>query len=708
MLLAPLAAGLGPLLVSLLLPPAGEATVRAYPKPPLSDVVDDYHGTKVPDPYRALEDVSAPATRAWIDAENRLTEEYLSASPERASIRKLLEGLSRHEKISTPVVEGGRYFYTRSVGPFGQPPVMVQEGPGGKARVVVEPTALSPGGNAVVSGWVPSRDGKRLAYGVATGSDTSEWRIRDVDTGKDLSDVLQAARGAMPAWTADGSGLVVVRPSEKGASLHLHRLGAAGDEDQVVLEAGDDPERFLAPVVSEDGRFLAISVAKGTDRRTGLYVKEIARLGSPLVRLYEPLDARTVFVGSDGDSLLLLRADGAAPRGRLVTVDLARARLLGRPVATELVPQPAEGVFAEASVVAGKLLVRQTVNASDRILVHSLKGKLERVAELPALGTVSGIAGHRSDRATFFTFSSFLYPPTVYLYDPVADMAVPFLKSAPVLDPTAFETRQELFRTKDGARVPIFLVHRKGLKLDGQNPTLLHGYGGFGVSMTPAFSARHVAFVKMGGVFAQACVRGGGEYGRDWHDAGRLARKQSTFDDFAAAARWLIDAKVTSPARLAIAGGSNGGLLVAAALNQHPDLFGAAVPSVGVMDMLRYQRFTIGWAWASEYGSSADPEQFRWLLAYSPLHNVKPGTVYPPVLVVTSDHDDRVVPGHSFKYAAALQAAQAGQAPILIRIETRAFPAEARTAERQVAESTDVLAFLARALGGLSGRAPVR
>ncbi len=701
MLLAPLAAGLGPLLVSLLLPPAAEATVRAYPKPPLSDVVDDYHGTKVPDPYRALEDVTAPATRAWIDAENRLTEAYLAAIPGREPIRELLEGLSRQERVSTPVIEGGRYFYTRGGGLFGQPPVIVQEGPGGKARTLLDPTSLRPGGNAVVTGWVPSRDGKRLAYGVATGADGSEWRVRDVDSGKDLPDVLPGARGAVPAWTADGTGLYVARPSEKGSSLLLHTLGAVEGEDQVVLEAGGDPERLLAPAVSDDGRLLAISVAKGTDRRTGLYVKELGVPGSPVVRLYEPLEARTDFVASDGLNLILLRADGAAPRGRLVTVDLARARQLGRPVATELVPQPPEGVLVEASVVAGKLLVRQTVNASDRILIHSLSGKRERVAELPALGTVSGLAGRRSDRATFFTFSSFLYPPTVYLYDPVGDLAVPFLKPAPVLDPTLFETRQELCRSKDGARVPIFLVHRKGLKLDGRNPTLLYGYGGFGVSMTPAFSARHVAFVLMGGVFAQACVRGGGEYGREWHDAGRLARKQNSFDDFAAAARWLIDGKVTSPARLAIAGGSNGGLLVAATLNQHPDLFGAAVPAVGVMDMLRYQRFTVGWSWASDYGTSADPEQFRWLHAYSPLHNLKPGTSYPPVLIVTSDHDDRVVPGHSFKYAAALQAAQAGDAPILIRIETRGAPA-GKAADRQIAESTDVLSFLAHALGGLT------
>lgn len=716
MLVVSLAVRAAPLLAATLLssasPPPADAR-RVYPAPPLSDTVDDYHGTRVPDPYRTLEDPASPATRAWVEAENRLTGAYLAGIPERDRIRRLVEALAPAESVSTPIQAGGRYFYTRQSGPTGLSRLMVQEGPGGKARALLEPN----GGPVPLAGWLPSPDGKRLAYCLAgPGTETCGWKVRDVDTGQDLPDVVPGTKQALPAWWRDGSGLATARPRDPapgqppaahgGQTVVFHRLGAAPSEDATLVGLPDDPDLVYSPAVSHDGRYLVVTVSKGSDRRTGLYVKDLSREDAPLVRLYEPLEARTTFVDSDG-ATLILRTERAAPRGRLVTVDLVRAGQLGRPVAVELIPQPSDGgVLAGATAVSGYLLLRVTRDASDRLLVATRAGKHVRTAELPTLGTIAAVSGSRSDRAAFYTFTSFLYPPTVYLYDPEGDRAVPFLAPTLPVNPAGFETRQVFCRSKDGARVPLFLVHRKGLAADGQAPAYLFGYGGFGVEMSPAYSPRHVAFVLMGGVFAQACVRGGGEYGRDWHDAGRLARKQNSFDDFAAAAEWMIASKVTSPARLAIAGGSNGGLLVAATLNQHPDLFGAAVPSVGVLDMLRFQKHTVGWAWVTEYGSSDDPEQIGWLLAYSPLHNVKPGTRYPPVLVVTSERDDRVVPSHSYKYVAALQAAQAGDAPILLRVETRG-PAPARPVEGPAAEAADVLAFLLRSLGGLRAIGPL-
>jgi prolyl oligopeptidase len=452
--------------------------------------------------------------------------------------------------------------------------------------------------------------------------------------------------------------------------------------------------------VSDDGRFLVVSVWKGTDRRNRLYFRDLSKPGAPFVRLFDDFDAAYHFVGNVGTTFTI-QTDREAPRQRIVTVEVAGLPEKGaHPALKEIVPQ-GEGVISGSSMVGGRLLVQVMKDAAESVRIHELDGTFEKEIPLPALGTVVGLAGELSDRETFYAFTSFTYPTTIFRWDFDKGTAETFRRPKVDFDPAAFETERVFYPSADGTKVPMFLVRKKGLA-KGNLPTYLYGYGGFNIPMTPGFSSSRIAWLEMGGMYAQACLRGGSEYGEEWHRAGMLDKKQNVFDDFASAARYLVKEGWTTPARIGILGGSNGGLLVGATLNQHPELFGAAVPEVGVMDMLRFHKFTIGWAWVSDYGSADDAGQFKWLYAYSPLHNVKKGAHYPPVMIVTADHDDRVVPAHSFKYAAALQDAQGGEAPILIRIETRAGHGAGKPLAKQIEETADVFAFFTRTLGGLT------
>ena len=707
---------LGPLAAALLVAAAAAAVTSAgtperarlrYPKAPRSGQADDYHGRRIADPFRPMEETDSPATRKWVEAENRLTEAFLARAPERAEIRRRLKELWSFERLSPPVREGGRLFFTRGDGRSDQPRLFVVDRPELPPRLLLDPNALSTDGTVAMGGWVPSRDGTRLAYATTDGgSDWNEWRVRDVATGKDLPDRIRWVKFSRVAWVPDGSGFYYARYPEppagkeraavtRGQRLHFHRLGEAQEGDRLVTSRPDAPELGFEPVVSDDGRYLVLHVWKGTDRRNRIYYLDLRAPEPAVVRLLDAFDGLYDFLGNDGP-LFYLRTDRDAPRGKIVSIDLALAAE-GKPAVKTLVPE-SDLPIESASIVGDRLVVKVLKDATHRVRLHRLDGTFEREVALPGPGTVSGFSGRRSDRDATYSFTSFTLAPSVFRYDLESGESEATHRPAIAFDAAGFETGTFFATSKDGTKIPLFVVHRKGMVLDGSHPALLTGYGGFGVSLTPAFSVSAAAWIERGGVFAQACVRGGGEYGEEWHRAGMWDRKQNSFDDFAAAAEWLAAKKYTAPALLAIQGASNGGLLVAATLNQRPELFGAALVSVGVLDMLRYHRFTIGWAWIPEYGSSDDPPPFHWLQAYSPLHNVAKGASYPAVLVTTGDHDDRVVPGHSFKYAAALQEAQGGDAPILIRVDVRSGHGEGKPVSKMTDEAADVLTFLTEVL----------
>ncbi|MFI5167522.1 MAG: prolyl oligopeptidase family protein [Thermoanaerobaculales bacterium] len=678
----------------------------AYPSAHKGDVVDDYHGVKVADPYRWMEDVDSPETHAWIEAENKLTFAYLDAIPGREAIRKRLTELWDYERYGVPTVYGKRIFFSRNSGLQPQSVLYVLDSAGAQPRALLDPNMLSADGTVAISQEQPSNDGRWLAYGTsAAGSDWQEWRVRDVGTAKDTTDLLKWVKFTNVAWTNDGKGFYYSRFDEPPAGTELkmanyfeklcyHTLGTAQSADPIVYRRDDHKDWEFSPHVTDDGRYLIITVHVGSDRRNMVFYRDLQATGGPVVELLKDFDASYALVGNDGP-VFYFRTDQGAPRCRLVAIDTSNP--VGR-AWREVIPEQAQALM-HASLMHGTFVASYLKDATSAIRLYSKDGKAAGEVALPGLGSVMGFTGRQLDTETFYAFSGFAAPTTIFRYDLTTGKSELFRQPHFAADLAGYETRQIFYTSKDGTKVPMFLVYRKGLKLDGTNPTLLYGYGGFDISMTPWFSVPNLVWMEMGGIYAQANLRGGGEYGEAWHQAGMLKNKQNVFDDFIAAAEWLITNRYTSKERLAIFGGSNGGLLVGAVLNQRPDLFGAACPAVGVMDMLRFQRFTVGWGWVSDYGSADDPEMFPVLLKYSPLHNIKPGTPYPPTLITTADHDDRVVPSHSFKYAAALQAAQGGDAPILIRIETRAGHGGGRPTAKLINDATDRLAFLVKALG---------
>jgi prolyl oligopeptidase len=676
-----------------------------YPQAKKVDQVDDYHGVKVADPYRWLEDPDSADSRAWIEAENRITFHYLEQIPQRTAIRERLTRLWNYERFGVPSKEGGRYFYSKNDGLQNQSVIYTVKSLSHEPRVLLDPNKLSEDGTVALSGRAVSNDGKLMAYGIsASGSDWQEWRVRDIETGQDQPDLIKWVKFSSASWTKDGRGFFYSRydePNEKTKmeqanyyqKLFYHRLGTKQSDDVLVYERRDQKDWLFNGTVSDDGRYLLINVSEGSDSRNRFFYKDLTKADSRVVELISKLEANYGFIGNDGP-IFFLQTNLDAPRGRIVAIDTRKPEHANW---KELVPQSAE-TLDNVTLVGDRLIATYLKDAHSQVRLFELSGKSRGELELPEIGTVSGFGGKRTDSETFYSFTGFTTPAMIYRYDVPTGKSTVFRQPKVDFNPSDFETKQVFYQSKDGTRVPMFITHKRGLKLDGSNPTYLYGYGGFNISMTPAFSVANVVWMEMGGVYAEPILRGGGEYGEAWHQAGMKLKKQNVFDDFIAAAKWLISNKYTSTPKLAIGGGSNGGLLVGAALTQRPDLFGAALPAVGVMDMLRFHKFTIGWAWVSDYGSSDNADEFQAIYAYSPLHNIKPGTSYPTTLITTADHDDRVVPAHSFKFAATLQAAQAGPAPILIRIETKAGHGGGKPVSKQLDEATDRWAFLTKAL----------
>jgi prolyl oligopeptidase len=691
--------------VNLLAAAGGAVPGIAYPHAKTVDQVDDYHGTKVADPYRWLEDTDSADTHAWVEAENKVTFGYLEQIPYRKAIHDRLTKLWNFERYRVPQKQGGRYFYEHNNGLQNQNVLYVAESLNAEPRVLLDPNTLSSDGTVALVGHAVSEDGKLLAYGTAaSGSDWMEWHVREVDTGKDLTDLLKWVKFSGASWTKDGKGFfysrydepkqgTMLRDANYFHKLYYHRVGTVQSDDKLVYERPDNKEMGFSGDVTEDGHYLIITVWQGTSPKNRLYYKDLTRADAEVVKLLDDFDAQYQFVDNDGP-VFWLKTDLDAPRGRMIAIDTRHPE---RDRWKTIVPQAAE-TLTSASVVNDSFLLGYLKDAQTEVRIYDLEGKFLRSVDLPGIGTAEGFSGKRKEKETFYGFTSFVVPAAIYRYDLVAGKSEVFRQPKVDFDPSRYETKQVFYTSKDGTRVPMFLTYKKGLKLDGNNPVLLYAYGGFNISLTPAFSVPNAVWLEMGGVYAQPNLRGGGEYGEDWHQAGTKLKKQNVFDDFIAAAEWLIANHYTSPAKLAIRGGSNGGLLVGACMTQRPDLFGATLPAVGVMDMLRFHKFTIGWAWTSDFGSSDDAEQFKAIYAYSPLHNLKPGTKYPATLVTTADHDDRVVPGHSFKFAATLQADQAGAAPVLIRVETKAGHGAGKPVSKQIEEMADEWAFVARNL----------
>jgi prolyl oligopeptidase len=676
----------------------------SYPAARKGDQVDDYHGVKVADPYRWLEDLDSEETRAWVEAENKLTFSFLEGIPARSAIKERLTKLWNYEKYGVPFKEGSRYFYTRNSGLQNQSVLYSVTSLDGQPQLLLDPNTLSTDGTVALSGMQISNGGKLLAYSLsASGSDWQEWKVRDVETGKDLSDHLKWVKFSGASWAHDNSGFFYNRYDEpKGDSLketnyfqkiYFHKIGTPQSDDTLVYERPDQKDWLFGGNVTEDGNYLIITVFQGTDSKTRVYYKDLKAKDAQVVKLLDDFDAAYTFIGNDGPRFWF-QTDLKASRGKIIEIDTNKP---ARENWKDVVPETKESLQT-ATLVNNRFILNYLKDAYTQVRIHDTSGKLVNEVQFPGIGSAEGFGGRSTDKETFYSFTGFTTPTTIYRYDMVSSKSSVFRQPKVDFNPADYETKQVFYTSKDGTKVPMFITYKKGIKLDGNNPTYLYGYGGFDVSLPPVFSVGVMVWMEMGGVYAQPNLRGGAEYGEEWHLAGMKLKKQNVFDDFIAAAEWLIANKYTSTPKLAIGGGSNGGLLVGASLTQRPDLFGAAVPQVGVMDMLRFQKFTIGWAWVSDYGSSENADEFKALYAYSPLHNIKPGTSYPATLVTTADHDDRVWPGHSFKFAATLQAAQAGNAPVLIRIETKAGHGAGKPTSKIIEESADRWAFLVKAL----------
>jgi prolyl oligopeptidase len=686
---------------------AGCATTARldYPATRPTDQTDDYHGVKVADPYRWLEDDHSAETKAWVEAQNKITFGYLEQIPQRAAIKARLTVLWNYERYGVPFKQGGRYFLTKNDGLQNQSVLYTMTTLTSAPQLLLDPNKLSTDGTVALGGYGLSDDGNLMAYGLSTaGSDWQEWKVRDVRSGADLPDQIKWVKFSGASWKKDGSGFFYSRYDEPTEAtkltkanyfhkLYFHRLGTAQSEDQLVYHRPDHKDWNFGGSVTEDGRYLVINASQGTDPKNRVLYQDLQTPGAPVTELLMDFDANYTFLDNDGPRFWF-QTDLNAPRHRLIAIDVTKPE---RANWKELIPE-AQETLAGVSVVNDQFICSYMKDAHSQVKIFTLAGVFVREVPLPGIGSAGGFGGKRTDRETFYSFTGYAAPGTIFRYDPATGDSTVFRAPKVKFNPDDYETRQVFYASKDGTRVPMFISHRKGLKLDGKNPTLLYGYGGFNICLLPGFSVANLAWMEMGGVYAVPNLRGGGEYGEQWHQAGTKLRKQNVFDDFIAAAEWLVANKYTTPNRLAIAGGSNGGLLVGACLTQRPDLYGATLPAVGVMDMLRFHKFTIGWAWTSDYGSSEDAGEFRALRAYSPLHNLKRGAKYPPTLITTADHDDRVVPAHSFKFAATLQAAQAGRAPTLIRIETKAGHGAGKPTTKLIEEAADKWAFLVHEL----------
>lgn len=677
-----------------------------YPQAPRAEVVEDYHGTKVADPYRPLEDPDAAVTRAWVEAENKVTFKFLEAIPARQMLKDRLTKLWDFEKFSVPFEEGGRYFYGRNSGLQNQNVIYWAKSLDGPASVLIDPNTLSADGTVALAGLAISDDGKRAAYALAdAGSDWITWKVRDVESGQDLSDVVKWSKFSGAAWTKDGAGFYYgrypepkpgedLRASNYFQKLYFHKLGTPQADDKLIYERPDEKEWKFGAAVTDDGKYLVIAVDKSTDDRNRVLYQQLDKPGAPIVELIANFDAGYELIDNDG-SVLFFKTNKDAPRGKVIAIDLAKPEPANW---RQIIPQAAETI-SSVGLVGDRFFVSYLKDAHTQVKVFDLVGKPLGEVKFPGLGTVVGFGGKRQDKETFYSYASFTTPTTIYRYDVPSGKSSVYKAPQVAFNPDDYTTEQVFYSSKDGTQIPMFISYKKGLKKNGQAQTYLFGYGGFNIALTPAFSVANLVWMEAGGVFALPNLRGGGEYGEEWHKAGTKLTKQNVFDDFIAAAEWLIAHKYTSTPKLAIGGGSNGGLLVGASLTQRPELFGAALPAVGVLDMLRFHKFTIGHAWVDDYGSSDNADEFQALYKYSPLHAIKPGTCYPPTMITTADHDDRVVPAHSFKFAATLQAAQGCDNPILIRIETRAGHGAGKPTAKIIEEAADKWAFLFQVLG---------
>ena len=679
-----------------------------YPETKRGDVVDDYHGTQVADPYRWLEDTDSDETAAWVKAQNKVTFGVLDQLPKREQFKQRLTEIWNYERYSVPTKRGKLVFFNKNDGLQNQSVMYVQDGFTGKPRVLLDPNKLSDDGTVSLGSAEVSPDGQYLAYSLADGG--SDWRtvhVLHVASGVKLFDKLVNVKFSGMEWTKDSKGFFYSRyPGKDGTfddlanqKLYYHRIGTLQSEDVLVYERPDQPKWGFYASVTENGRYAVIGTWKGAESKNKLAVLDLQDAKAPkfdgkAVPIVDDFAARYDYVGSTGSELYLFTTAGA-PRGKIIAVDASKpSKANWRTVRAE-----DADTIESVDFVGGKLIVTAMRDASHRLHVINPNGKVEREIKLPGLGSISAVRGEADDAEMFFGYESYLQPDTNYRANLNTGKVEVFQQPTIDFDTSKYTTEQVFYQSKDGTRVPMFITYKKGLKRDGHNRALLYGYGGFNVSLTPGFSISRLGWLDAGGVLAVANLRGGGEYGEAWHKAGTRAQKQNVFDDFIAAGEYLVANKWTMPHHLGIQGGSNGGLLVGAVANQRPDLFAVALPAVGVMDMLRFHKFTIGWAWTPDYGSSDDAEGFEYLYAYSPLHNIKKGVDYPATLVTTADHDDRVVPGHSFKYAAALQAAHAGKDPVLIRIETRAGHGAGKPTSKRIAEAADLWAFLWRYTG---------
>ena len=676
-----------------------------YPTVSKSEQVDNYHGMAIADPYRALEDPDTDVTKAWVEAQNQVTFSYLNEIPAREKIKQRLTKLWDYEKYGTPFKEGESYFYFKNDGLQNQSVLYTLPTLDAEPRIVLDPNQLSEDGTIALSGISISENGQLLAYGLSSsGSDWQEWKVRNIATGEDLQDYLQWIKFSGASWTHDHQGFFYSRydePNEKTKledvnyyqKLYYHQLGTPQSTDILIYHRPDEKEWGFTGNVTEDGKYLIISIWLGTDSKNLVFYKDLTNQNSEVIELINQFLANYSFIDND-DYVFYFRTDFNSPKGRVIAIDTRKPTPENW---QEIIPQALE-TLESVSVLNNQFVADYLQDAHSQIKIFNLKGNFIREVELPGIGAASGFSGKRYDTETFYSFTSFTTPGTIYRYDMKTGKSELFRQPEVDFNADEYETKQVFYASKDGTKVPMFITHKKGIKLDGNNPTYLYGYGGFNISLTPSFSVSLLIWLEMGGVYAVPNLRGGGEYGEEWHQAGMKLQKQNVFDDFIAAAEWLIAHNYTQPGKLAIGGGSNGGLLVGNCMTQRPNLFGAALPAVGVMDMLRFHKFTIGWAWVAEYGSSENAEEFATLYAYSPLHNLKPGTAYPATLITTADHDDRVVPAHSFKFAAALQAAHSGDAPVLIRIDMKAGHGAGKPTAKIIEEAADKWGFLVKVL----------
>ncbi len=681
---------------------AGEEKRLAYPQTKKVDVVDDYHGVQVADPYRWLEDDNAPEVKAWVGEQNRLTFSYLSAIPCRAGIAKRLEELFNYPRYSAPFRVGEYYFFSKNDGLQNQSVIYFQKGLDGQPQVFIDANALSADGTVRIGLLGESQDNRYMAIARSeAGSDWQEIRVMEIATRRELPDRLRWVKFSGAGWSGDGffySRYDAPRAGEElkakneDQKVYYHKLGDPQEKDALVFADAAHPLRYYGAGVSEDGRYLFLGISEGT-HGSEVRFRDLSKPDDPFHLLCPGFEFDYSPIDNIGGSFLVHTNDGA-PNYRVVLIDGASP---ARENWKTVIPEGPE-VLLNAGTAGGKLFCHYLKDVAARVTQHDLAGRLEREIALPGLGTAGGFGGKKEDTTLFYTFTSFNYPPVIFRYDIASGASTLFRRSEAKFTPEDYEVKQVFYASKDGTRVPMFIVHKKGLKQDGNSPALLYAYGGFNASMSPYFSPANLVFLENGGVYAVANIRGGGEYGEAWHKAGMLEKKQNVFDDFIAAAEYLVREKYTTPARLAVSGASNGGLLIGAVMTQRPDLFRVALPAVGVMDMLRYHKFTVGWGWAVEYGSSDDPAQFKYLAAYSPLHNIRDGVSYPATLVTTADHDDRVFPAHSFKFIATLQERQRGDNPVLIRIETRSGHGSSNL-RKSIEISADTWAFVFKNLG---------